>query len=113
MSRNLAERSLIGLGVCLANGGTPERITPLTKASLAEFEEHPFILRNEVQLRIAAKDLRQQGTRIKRDGQTSPARDHRPVVGYAPAAGISDWKCGSDSVCRCNRQFWELHSWFK
>ena len=36
--------------------------------------------KNDVRCRIAAKDLRQQGNGIKRDGQTSSARDHRPVV---------------------------------
>src|SRR5437899_3253054 len=35
----------------------------------------------EVRREMGAKDLRQQGNGIKRDGQTSPARDHRPVVG--------------------------------
>jgi site-specific DNA recombinase len=40
-----------------------------------------LIRKNEVRCRIAAKDLRQQGNGIKRDGQTSSARDHRPVVG--------------------------------
>jgi len=38
-------------------------------------------LKTEVQRRIAAKDLRQQGNGIKCYGQTSPARDHRSVVG--------------------------------
>jgi hypothetical protein len=52
-SWNLVECSLIGLDVCLANGGTPERIAPLAGASLAEFEDRQFILRNEVQLRIS------------------------------------------------------------
>jgi exonuclease VII small subunit len=37
--------------------------------------------KNEDQHESGAKDLRQQGDGIKRDGQTSPARDHRPVVG--------------------------------
>jgi hypothetical protein len=32
---------------------------------------------------VAPKDLRQQRNRIKRDGQTSPARDRRPVVAGA------------------------------
>ena len=37
--------------------------------------------KTEVQRKIGGKDLRQQGDGIKRDGQTSPARDQRPVVG--------------------------------
>ena len=37
--------------------------------------------KNEVQDDLRANDLRQQGDGIKRDGQTSPARDRRPVVG--------------------------------
>jgi hypothetical protein len=38
-------------------------------------------LKTEVQRKGTPKDLRQQGDGIKRDGQTSPARDHRSVVG--------------------------------
>ena len=41
----------------------------------------PFNRKTEVPGMIAAKGLRQQGNGIKRDGQTSPARDHRAVVG--------------------------------
>ena len=37
--------------------------------------------KNEVQDDFRANDLRQQGDGIKCDGQTSPARDRRPVVG--------------------------------
>jgi predicted nucleic acid-binding protein len=37
--------------------------------------------KNEVRDDFRANDLRQQGDGIKRDGQTSPARDRRPVVG--------------------------------
>ena len=53
-----------------------------TAAQEAESEYVAILSRkNEVRCRIAAKDLRQQGNGIKRDGQTSSARDHRPVVG--------------------------------
>ena len=38
-------------------------------------------LKTEVEREVAPKDLRQQGDGNKRDGQTSPARDHRSVVG--------------------------------
>jgi muconate cycloisomerase len=37
--------------------------------------------KNEVQDDLRANDLRQQRDGIKRDGQTSSARDRRPVVG--------------------------------
>jgi hypothetical protein len=40
-----------------------------------------LIRKSEVRREIGARDLRQQGNGIKCDGQTSPARDHRPVVG--------------------------------
>jgi hypothetical protein len=40
-----------------------------------------LILKTEVQRKVTPKDLRQQGDGIRRDGQTSPARDHRSVVG--------------------------------
>ena len=41
----------------------------------------PLNRKSEVRREIGARDLRQQGNGIKRDGQTSPARDHRLVVG--------------------------------
>jgi hypothetical protein len=45
------------------------------------FEPNSISRKTEVRREIGAKDLRQQGNGIKRDGQTSPARDHRRVVG--------------------------------
>jgi len=43
--------------------------------------DRSFSRKNEDQDDVRDKDLRQQGDGIKRDGQTSPARDHCPVVG--------------------------------
>jgi hypothetical protein len=46
-----------------------------------KYRDRVLIRKPEVRHEMGAKDLRQQGNGIKRDGQTSPARDHRPVVG--------------------------------
>jgi hypothetical protein len=51
-------------------------------STMFDRDEHVGISRKtEVQGEIGAKDLRQQENGIKRDGQTSPARDHCRVVG--------------------------------
>jgi hypothetical protein len=40
-----------------------------------------FIRKTEVRRRMVPQGFETTGDGIKRDGQTSPARDHRPVVG--------------------------------
>src|SRR5713226_2790139 len=49
--------------------------------NFSKINREPLNLKTEVEREVAPKDLRQQGDGNKRDGQTSPARDHRSVVG--------------------------------
>src|ERR1700733_10718577 len=53
------------------------------KSTLTACLRRPISRKNEDGDEFVAKDLRQQGDGIKRDGQTSPVRDHCPIVGRA------------------------------